>query len=166
MINNYSKSINFIEKNEKNIDTIVKDDSFNKHIINKDMKTFRNNSENYRIKFQTLPSKINVLKNCLFLKSKSDHNNLNMYILIKNKLFKDYLDITSLIKIKNEINYIKLLMINDKSDERLYENIIKIISLNKYSSKENHDISDVYDVSNIASDSTKLMHLKNYLNNS
>jgi hypothetical protein len=81
---------------------------------------------NSKIIFKELPSKTKVFFKCLYFTNRRK----NIYSLVKQKLISNYLNITSLIKIRNELNFLKNFLFQAESDFEACESIIKIIPIN------------------------------------
>ena len=100
------------------------------HIINKCNNKLDMNS-NSILKFEKLTSRFVIFSNLFCSKSKAKDSSLNMYIHIKSKLIQRYLNVSNLIRLNNEVSYLKCLLVKEESDLDHYDDLIKIISINR-----------------------------------
>lgn len=91
-----------------------------------------------KIKIRKLPQKFEVFKNFLCFKTKAVNQTHQIYILARENLIANYLNVENLIKMKNEIDFLKLYTLNETLDESLYNSLIKIIQLNNISSESSY----------------------------
>jgi hypothetical protein len=89
-----------------------------------------------KIKVNPLPSKWYVCKNLLFLKTATANKEKNLYVMARVKLINTYLNVTSLIKITNEVNLLKNILIKEKSLDNFFADSVKVIPLHSDENKK------------------------------
>jgi hypothetical protein len=105
---------------------------FESSVLEKENSNCSNFSTNHKIKFTEMSSKKDIFKSfiCAYIyKRKYNSAKFSIYNLAKQKLINYYLNINSLIDLRNEVNFLKKLLLIEKPIEDLCENAKKIISL-------------------------------------
>jgi hypothetical protein len=101
-----------------------------------------NENENHcDIKISPLPSNFKILKNYLLCwKNKILSREAKIFLAAKKKLISNYLNVSSLIRIRNELNLIKYMLLKSKKEENQFSFAVNIVRLSK--NEQNYSYSD------------------------